>query len=366
MIQESSALLEKMYSEERALFSFSTRIENGSYVNDFDNPLCIRYTINSLVGLQRAVGYCDLAWQVPILIERFINLNCQKVVNEGDHGLLLYLLATAGHDASDEQFARVKAIAGDQNRVMKLNIQDLAWMLTGLAAYAGESQRDVVKGTAEGLFGIIHRNFFNRDSLLPYHDRGLARGFFVSFGYITHFLKAIHEYAQVFNDQYVRSIFLETAKIVIGLQGVDGSWPWFIYVPSGRIMDWYQIYSVHQDSMAMLFLLPAIDFGVREAEEAIRKSYKWLFGTNVLAAPMLNLDPFFIYRSIRRKASNERARRYAESLVHLITGRSATLATPSVLVVNHECRSYHLGWILYVWAGRQDFSEFTGLTVSPD
>jgi hypothetical protein len=355
-----------MYSQERAVFSFSTRIKKGSYVNEFDNPLRIRYTINSLVGLQQAVGYYDLGWEVPTLIERFIDLHWQNVVNEGDHGLFLYLLASASHDASHRQFARVKAIVDDQNRLMKLNIQDLSWILMGLTKYTRTSQQDVVANTAEGLFGIIHRHFFNRDSLLPYHDRSLARGFFVSFGYITYFLKAIHEYASVFDDRYVRSIFLEAAKILISLQGEDGSWPWFIYVPSGRIMDWYQVYSVHQDAMTMLFLLPAIDFGVSEAEKAVCKSYKWLFGVNVLATPMLSLEPFFIYRSIRRRVSNERARRYAESLVNLLTGRSATLDTSSVLTVNHECRSYHLGWILYVWAGRQDFSEFTGLTVRPD
>ncbi len=126
-------------------------------------------------------------------------------------------------------------------------------------------------------------------------------------------------------------------------------------------MDWYQVYSVHQDSMAMLFLLPAFDSGVEGAKDAICKSYKWLFGNNQLQKAIIQQNPFFIYRSIKQKQFAERPVRIIKSVTNKIMGRNANLVNPQCLEINEECRSYHIGWIIYAWAGRNDFTEFTEL-----
>src|SRR5262249_45326673 len=55
LLRRSSELLANMYDERAALFSYSTRLVNGKYVNDFSNGAgTIRYTINVLAGIQRA------------------------------------------------------------------------------------------------------------------------------------------------------------------------------------------------------------------------------------------------------------------------------------------------------------------------
>ena len=38
------------YDEERALFSYSARFVDGRFVNDFENPLALRYTVNTLLA----------------------------------------------------------------------------------------------------------------------------------------------------------------------------------------------------------------------------------------------------------------------------------------------------------------------------
>jgi hypothetical protein len=76
---------------------------------------------------------------------------------------------------------------------------------------------------------------------------------------------------------------------------------------------------------------------------------------------MVTPEPFFIYRSIRRKGPFEIRKRYVRSLLLSLSRKEGERAHPSSLEINRECRSYHLGWILFVWSGRRDFEEFTDL-----
>jgi hypothetical protein len=72
-------------------------------------------------------------------------------------------------------------------------------------------------------------------------------------------------------------------------------------------------------------------------------------------------NPFFIYRSIRQKTTFERAQRYFRALGSHILNRRAEPLPASCLEINRECRSYHIGWLLFAWAGRRGFEEFTEL-----
>jgi hypothetical protein len=109
------------------------------------------------------------------------------------------------------------------------------------------------------------------------------------------------------------------------------------------------VFAVHQDSMAMLFLHPALDRGVPRIAKAIDRSVAWDFGENELATPMFVEEPFFAYRSIERTERAPRLRRYARSR---LAARAPAGREARVVRINDECRSYHLGWILFAWTGR--------------
>jgi hypothetical protein len=114
------------------------------------------------------------------------------------------------------------------------------------------------------------------------------------------------------------------------------------------VFDRYPLFTVHQDAMAMLFLHPA------RAEEAIARSIRWALGSNELGLRMYADEPTFVgYRAIQRSELMPRARRYARWL----RGEHDTAPARRV-VVNRECRSYHLGWLLYAWA--DDMEARTG------
>jgi len=361
LIERCSWLLEQMYDERRAIFSHSTRLVGGAYVNDFDGDGVIRYTVNTLAGIERAARFHTLSWPVGEMIESFVARRWNEVLNPGDRGLLLALLASVGHDRRDELFRTIVTESKDRARLERLNVQELCWLSLGTTALAGASGREEHRETAGWFHRLLVEHYMNRRTALPSFGRRMLRRRFTSFGGVAYALTALYEYGRAFGDSGALDLFRRAVSAVVALQGEMGEWPWFIDAERGRVLDWYQVYSVHQDAMALLFLLPACDLGVPGAVGAVEASYRWLFGANELREPMIVDDPFFIYRSIRRVGPGERERRLVRSLALAATGGAAGRAVRSRLEINTECRSYHPGWILYVWAGRTDFPEFTGL-----
>ena len=58
------------------------------------------------------------------------------------------------------------------------------------------------------------------------------------------------------------------------------------------------------------------------------------------------------YRSIERRDRLPRLARYGRVVSGMLVNRPARPAAPGSLRINPECRSYHLGWILYAWSSR--------------
>jgi hypothetical protein len=347
-----SALLKAMFDERTSLFAYSTTLREGRYVNDFAHPGVFRYTINSLVGIQRAQMFQNLGWEITPIIDSFLTLHSQRVTNAGDIGLLLFLLAAAGHPQAESWLFRAERIATDPAAAFSLTVQDFAWLLVGLTKQAELSGASRAIRAAECCWSVLHERFFNPNTALPFYKLSPYRRRFTSFGGVAYFLWATAEFARVFNNSEARAAFDAGVQQVLNLQGARGEWPWFMSATNGRVLDPYQLYSVHQDSMSMLFLLPACDAGLARASAAIEKSCSWLFGGNELGAVMVVDSPFFVYRSIRRKERFERQRRYLRALRADMFGCCEKPLPTACLEVNRECRSYHIGWLLFVWGGR--------------
>ncbi len=361
LLQRCSGLLHAMYDSGSGLFSYSTRIVAGSYLNDFQHPLKLRYTINTLLGIQQALRFYPLDWKIDQLIAQFLQVNRAAITNPADCGLTLALLARANHPGQQEFRSQLQKILQSKN-VKNLTAQDLGWMLFGCTTAARISQHQPDIALADELYQIIRNRLVVPATGLPCFSLSGARRRCTSFGGVVYVLMSLAEYGNAFQHQPALDLFRHAAATVIGLQGPQGEWPWFIDAKRGVVLDWYQVYSVHQDSMAMLWLLPALDLGMEQARPAIERSYRWLFGNNQLAAAMIEREPFFIHRSHRRDESLERPRRLLRSGAALLLGRPGQLRSAGI-VLNPECRSYQIGWILYAWSGRNGFAEFTELAL---
>lgn len=361
LIDFSIGLLKNMFDEKSYLFSYSTEIVNGKYYNDYSNHKKYRYTLNVLMGLQKLESYYEIPWNVNILIDKFASAHFRSNLSVGDMGILLHLLCLANHEKTDYVYNLLAMNFQRKKRVMQLSIQEISWVSIGITTYANHTGKSESIEFANRIINYLCENYMNKKTFLPKHNYSI-RGFFVSFGGVAYFLMSLYHYATSFNDSRIKDIFIKAVRKVISLQGINGEWPWFIDSTTSRIMDWYQVYSVHQDSMAMLFLLPALDMGIDESSSAITKSLNWLFGGNQLDTQMIIDNPFFIWRSIRRrKTIGERAMRLNRSYMQKIVGTEGKFVKSSFLDVNQECRSYHIGWIIYAWADRSDFKQFINL-----
>ena len=356
LLNQAVAFLEEVYDSERGLFPASTSLVDGRYVSTFDEPRALRYSINCLLGLKQAAlkGVASpLVRDVDELVERFLAQNYPRVRNHGDLGLLLVLLAD-GFEADPAEDALQRIVeAAEREEIDALPLQDVCWMLWGAVALA----RNEVAGSApvaHQLFRALHRGFFNRDSLLPHHTKRLWRRNSVSFGGVVYFLRVLHEYADCFGDEYAATLFRFGVGRVLDIQGSRGEWPWMIDVNAAGVIDRYPVYSVHQDSMSMLFLLPALDLGLPGVRESIERSYAWVLGDNEISTPMVMEEPFFRYRALERRGGLQRPRRYARSLPGVVRIARRRLAHAGGVRINRECRSYEMGWVVYVWAGRPE------------
>ena len=110
LIEKASGLLLNMFDERTALFSYSTCLQRGTYRNDFSHPSAIRYTINCLSGIQRAVKFYPRLWDLGDILERFLAHQLDNIKNQGDNGLLLAVLAEAEHDNVKVQLKKVQKI----------------------------------------------------------------------------------------------------------------------------------------------------------------------------------------------------------------------------------------------------------------
>lgn len=349
LLRRCAAALGAMYDERAGLFASSTRVVDGRYVNTFDHPSAQRYSINTLAGLQRAVEHDAVGWDVESAIERL--LRGRRATGLGDRGLLLHVLARAGHDEQDRLFAAIERDAAGEDVERRVDLQEICWLVLGLVTYARERSSARAQGLAARLLDIVDERYGDPRAPLPDFTASRWRRGLVSFGALAYYLMATASYATAFDDERVGQRFRRATSTVLELQGPRGEWPWFIDARQARVLDWYQVYSVHQYAMAMLFLLPARDLGLPGVPAAIERSVRWVLGANELSVSMLCTEPFVIWRSIRRRGRGERARRYLRAA---LPGAGARWADPASLELNRECRSYELGWLLYAWSGRDD------------
>ena len=196
--------LHAVWNESTALFPYSTRLVDGRYVNNYDHPDAVRYTINSLLGLSaisRAGTHGVESSAVAASIGDFVDRQGTRVVTCADAGLLTLLLVehdSAHGDLADAMLEGVRRHVSDPR---SLNMQDLAWGLWGAcgAARAGVAGAEDV---ARAIFSAMRHDFVSTSSglKLPRHATSRYRRDIVSFGSLVYFLRAMHEFAVTFDD----------------------------------------------------------------------------------------------------------------------------------------------------------------------
>jgi hypothetical protein len=341
-------------------YSHRFRFDVGEPTNESIAESDAFYTLNVLLGLSRlpTLDGCEYV-DIRETYARCCGELRAPAVRAYRLGMALWSGAVLEIEPPGPVIDRVSAILTNPSSLARLTAQDTGMLLSGVTALALKADRQW-RSAAERLADHLRQDYADHSSGLFYNQASGYRRRFSSFASQVYSILALYQFGEAFACDWAVDVANRAVARVISLQGPRGEWAWFYYVPRGRIVDFYEIYSVHQHGMAPAFLHHAVTYGVAGAREALVKGFLWLFGNNEMSNSMLRPAEHMFYRSQLRVGEVHSAKlRVYRSLVNAARGHSDTPASHRGLTLRQECRSYELGWILWSFAGRTDYPELT-------
>jgi hypothetical protein len=340
--------LARMYRPEERRFVFRLRRAAGHLVSEGSSR---RYTAISLIGLAGE----DTATAAAVLGPHHRNQvyegllsGIDEAANLGDVALILWAGHALGHDGRGAAAARLRALHPEAYAHPTV---ELAWVLSALSLDPHPAE-ELLEPVARRLL----RSFNRGTALFPHviggeRQRGAANH--VScFADLVYPIQALSFYAQRTGSAEAREAALRCADYICRMQGSDGQWWWHYDYRTGRVIEPYPVYAVHQDAMAPMALFAAAAAGGTSFDEAVRRGLGWLHRSPELdGGTLVDSGADLIWRKVARREPGKLSRyvQAAASRVHpaLRVPWTDTLFPPRA--VDRESRPYHLGWLLYAF-----------------
>ncbi|WP_052389672.1 hypothetical protein [Belnapia moabensis] len=248
----------------------------------------------------------------------------------------LALLAKAGLDA-----------AGLEHVIPSLTTMEVAWMVSGLLHAEEPALRSARTRALRELESRLVQPtlvFRHASTAAPWRHR--LRGRIANFADQVYPLQAFAFAATVLGGQDRRVLADRCGARLVAAQGPLGQWWWHHDAVTGKVVESYPVYSVHQHSMAPMALRALALAGGQDHAAAAARSRAWLHA-NELCIDMVEPTNGIIWRSIKRDES-----RIGQQLRH---GRILLAKPPSAeanprFTLNREIRPYEWGWLLYATA----------------
>jgi len=231
-----------------------------------------------------------------------------------------------------------------EGTIPTLTTMEVAWMVSGLLHAPHPSLNRAVaiaRRELEHRLGPETLTFRHASSAAPWHHR--LRGRVANFADQVYPLQALAFAAIALGDAKARELADRCAAHLVAAQGPLGQWWWHHDASTGRVIEGYPVYSVHQHSMAPMALRALAAAGGKAHADAVARSRAWL-QANELGIDMTEPDTGIIWRSIERDESAfARRRRH----VRILLARPAWDEAPPRLRLNREIRPYEWGCLLY-------------------
>jgi hypothetical protein len=315
------------------------------------------YTLNVLLGLSRLKVIPD-SIDVRGIFARNVSQLTMLPVAKYAYGMALWSGAELQLDIPGHVVDRIDGLLSDRKSWRDLRAQDLGMLLTGAVAQVRADEKRWLP-FAHMLFVALTERYHSTSGLFYNAATGLRRRF-SSFASQTYLTLACYHYGELTRNLHALGMAKECTRRLIELQGPQGEWPWFYDALQGRVLDFYEVYSVHQYGMAPAFLECAERHDVRGARNALIKGFKWVLGHNQLRKSMLVPGVQLSFRSqVRGAELHTNKRRALRAIGNSILRRDEHLIDPAGVGLRLECRSYELGWILWSFGKRSDLLELT-------
>jgi hypothetical protein len=233
---------------------------------------------------------------------------------------------------------------------------EIAWALSALVADSNDHARD--DELARQIANRLLRSF-NEETALFSHvpfdvSPSTMRAHVACFADLVYPIQALSFYYRFANDAEALAAATRCGQRMCDGQGEQGQWWWHHDVRTGRCIEQYPVYSVHQDSMAPMALLALQQAsGVCHAD-AIGRGLKWLEDSPEIGGSLIDQDADWIWRKVARREPGKLVRglQAIASKVHPSLRVPAANRIFPPTYIDYETRPYHMGWILYAWSDR--------------
>jgi hypothetical protein len=268
------------------------------------------------------------------------------LTSRGDVALLCWAAAAAGHSELPHALHRLREL---DRRGGPLDVVSAAWVVTALVA--AREQADVEQHLAAARSRLLAAR---GAALYPHAAGGPVSwyrahvGSFADQVYPVQALARLHASAR---DPVALATAESVAATICRAQGEAGQWWWHYDARTGRVVEGYPVYSVHQHSMAPMALLDLAEAGGYPHLRALCRGLDWLASPAETSQRLVLDEPPVIWRKVARGDPGKVVRGLRAVATRVRPGArlpSLDRAFPPG-TVDHECRPYELGWLLLAW-----------------
>jgi hypothetical protein len=341
--------LARMYRPEEKLFAFRLR-KNGR--EEVMEGISRRYTAIVLTALanesQDIVSEVLHEHNIQDVCNRLL-ANCGQSRELGEIALTAWAARVLQHKDAHKTVTALKLMEPTKG---KYRTVELSWALTALVTGDGELEEPAL---AREIADTLINSFNHRTAIFPHAPKrkGLSslRSHVSCFADFVYPIQALSFYYQATGDSRAAEIACACAEKMCKLQGPQGQWWWHYDVRTGRIVEQYPVYSVHQDSMAPMALFALANACNKDYPQAMEKSLDWLKNPTEFQGSLIDRKRNIIWRKIARREPFKLVRKIQASVSYL----HPSLRAPGMdflfppVSIDYESRPYHMGWILYAW-----------------
>jgi hypothetical protein len=268
----------------------------------------------------------------------------------GDAALVCWAAAECGHADLGHAIQRLTALDQPERPV---DVVSAAWVVSALAA--ARPLVDVERHLATARQRLLAAR---GPAVYPHTtgpDTPWYRAHVGSFADQVYPIQALARLHRSADDPEALAVAGTVAGAICSAQGAGGQWWWHYDSRTGAVVEGYPVYSVHQHAMGPMALLDLADAGGDGHLDAIRRGLRWLAGppesqSGSLGQLVLD-EPPITWRKVARADPRKVVRGLRAASTRIVPG-ARVAALDRVYppgVVDHECRPYELGWMLYTW-----------------
>ncbi|UZE48048.1 hypothetical protein ONR75_24855 [Rhodopseudomonas sp. P2A-2r] len=349
--------LQKCWLPDKQRWSHIYHLDGRENPNESVPHSDVFYSLNVLLGMSR-IRAVPQAINIPEVFSTNVDLLTRLPVPTYAFGMALWAAAKLKLEVPFSVSKVIRQLLENRGRWTTFRAQDLGMLLIGIVAQAVEGRTEFSHHAAL-LFNFLSESYATDSALFCDTATGFRRRF-ASFATQTYLAIACYSYGEFAGEPEAIELANSCVRRLIELQGPQGEWPWFFDAKRGEVVDFYEVYSVHQYGMAPALLEFAERHNVEGATKALVKGFNWIFGENQLRRSMLLPASQLSYRSqVRVNELHSKDRRVVRAVANAYLGRKTQLIPPASLTLRMECRSYELGWILWSFGERYDLDQLT-------